>query len=54
MAFNPNKTTMVARWKVDRALFWFEVRLWLKITAVVLLPTAVAIWMLINYLDRMR
>lgn len=49
-----HKTARIAQKDVDRALFWFEVKLWLKIALGVLLPTAVSIWLLIKFLDQMK
>lgn len=49
-----NKTVRVKKSDVERAVFWFEFKLWLKVTGIVLLPTAALIWALLWWLDQMR
>ena len=52
MPFNPNKTTRIAQWKVDKALFWFEVKLWTKVIGITGAVMALALWMLFYLLER--
>ena len=52
MSFNPNKRQAVERSKVDRAMFWYEVRLYIKVALIVGIPFALALWMLLEWMNR--
>jgi hypothetical protein len=52
MKFNPNKQTAVRRSDVDRAMFWYEVRLYLKVAGIVLVPFALVLWAMLKFMDR--
>lgn len=38
--------------EVDRALFWYEVRLYLKVALIVGAPFALILWVLLKWADR--
>jgi hypothetical protein len=50
--FNPQKTTRVESAKVRRAAFWYEVKLYLKVFAIVFVPFALLLWALMLFMDR--
>lgn len=52
MTFNPNKRTEIKQRAIERALFWYEVRLYLKVALIVSIPTALAIWMVMEWSNR--
>ena len=51
--FNPNRYVRVARKDLDRAIFWYEFRLGLKVFLIVGSMVALAIWGLLAFFDRM-
>ena len=50
MNFNPSKRTSVRVCDIERARFWYDVRLYLKVIAIMSLPTALALWALMEWL----
>lgn len=52
VTFNPNKTTRVAQYKVDRALFWYDVKLYAKFGLIAAAFMALALWILLYLMDR--
>lgn len=50
MSFDPSKRVSVRVRDVDRARFWYEVKLYLKVLGILAPPTALALWALIEWL----
>lgn len=48
MSFDPSRRVAVRVSDVDRARFWYEVRIYLKVVGILLIPTALAVWLLIE------
>lgn len=51
MSFDPSKRIAVYSRDVKRAQFWYEFKLYLKVTAILLIPTALALWALMEWLN---
>jgi len=52
MTFNPNKRTAIERSKLDRAMFWYEVRLYIKVALIVGIPFSLALWAILDWMHR--
>ena len=50
--FDPNRRHRVHRSKVDQEMFWYEVRLYVKVALIVGIPFALALWMLLEWMNR--
>ncbi len=50
MTFDPRKRIAVRVADIERARFWYEVKLYLKVLAILAIPTAMALWALMEYL----
>lgn len=48
--FDPTKRVIVEVSKIERARFWYEVRLYLMVAAILAIPMALAIWMIVEAL----
>lgn len=44
-----NKPRYIARKDVDRAMFWYEVRLYIKVALIVGIPTGLMIWAIMSH-----
>ncbi len=48
MSFDPSKRVAVELKAIQRARFWYEVRLYLKVLAILAIPAALMVWLLIE------
>jgi hypothetical protein len=47
--FDPSKRVAVLRKDIDRAQFWFTVRVYLKVTLILGIPFVLALWVMLEY-----
>lgn len=46
--FDPRRRVAVSVKDIERARFWYEVRLYLKVLAILAIPTALALWLVLE------
>lgn len=51
MTFDPNKTWRGESRLVRQAQFWYEFKLYLKVVAILAIPTALALWALLEWVN---
>lgn len=51
MSFDPSKRCAVELKAINRARFWYEVRLYLKVLAILAIPSALGLWALLEWVN---
>lgn len=52
MPYNMERPSRLARKDVDKAVFWYEVRLYIKVALIIGIPFALAMWALVEWANR--